>query len=115
MQGFVGALYIASLTESSSYNGRDPSGEWMVLDTICLLCDEVRDATYRINALLQVDENEMRDRDKQGVEDGYISWYLESQSKLHFLRPQKFYWARMRMSVNSHRVHSIFITAEVIR
>ena len=48
----------------------------------------------------------MKDRDKQGMEDvepdmdiaiakqwrafrdGYISWYLESHSKLHFLQPK---------------------------
>jgi len=93
-----------------SFKGSGPSGEWTVSDTIHLLCDEVKDATLRIDRLLHVEENEIMEGQKRGVEDvevdvditiakqwrafrnGYISWHLESQRYgLDFLRPQKFY------------------------
>jgi hypothetical protein len=103
-------LKTQALRSIPSLKGTGPSGEWTVSDTIHLLCDEVRDATLRIDRLLHVEENEMRERQKQGVEDveadvditiakqwrafrnGYISWHLESRRYgLDFLRPQKFY------------------------
>jgi hypothetical protein len=102
-------LKTQALRSIPSFKGTGPSGEWTASDTIHLLCDEVRDATLRIDRLLHVEENEMRERQKQGVEDveadvditiakqwrafrnGYISWHLESRRYgLDFLRPQKF-------------------------
>jgi hypothetical protein len=71
------------MESSPSYNGRDPSGKWMVLDTICLLCDEVD---------VEADMDIAIAKQWRAFRDGYISWYPESQRyKLHFLRPQKFY------------------------
>jgi len=70
------------MESSPSYNGRDPSGKWMVLDTICLLCDKVD---------VEADMDITIAKQWRAFRDGYISWYPESHSKLHFLRPQKFY------------------------
>jgi hypothetical protein len=89
--------------------GSGPSGEWTLTDTFNILCDEVRDATQRIDSLLRLEECEERERNGQylgdaddmdmaiakqwrGWRDGYISWHLESQRyKLDFMRPTQFY------------------------
>jgi hypothetical protein len=89
--------------------GSGRSGEWTLTDTFNVLCDEVRDATQRIDSLLRLEECEERERNGEydgdpddmdmaiarqwrGWRDGYISWHLESQRyKLDFIRPTQFY------------------------
>ncbi|KAF9061709.1 terpenoid synthase [Rhodocollybia butyracea] len=90
--------------------GSGASGKWTVLDTFNLLCNELRDATYRIDEILRLHDCErivkegMDSRDMglsdvdvtialqwRGFRDGYISWHLESQRyKLDFLRSKEF-------------------------
>ncbi|EGN97888.1 hypothetical protein SERLA73DRAFT_74141 [Serpula lacrymans var. lacrymans S7.3] len=86
--------------------------EWTLMDTFNLLCDEVRDATFRIDAMLRLDEVERKlekgERRGHGEEDvdifdetiakqwrlfkdGYISWHLESSRyKLDFLKKAEY-------------------------
>lgn len=87
--------------------GTGPSGEWTPGDTINLLCNEVRDATHRIDKLLKLDEYERSPKDVDDVDvqldmaiakqwrgwrDGYIAWHLECvRYKLDFMRPKQ-YW-----------------------
>ncbi|KAF9061711.1 terpenoid synthase [Rhodocollybia butyracea] len=90
--------------------GSGPSGEWTALDTFNHLCNEVRDAIYRINEILRVQDCEKIVRDGSNgksmglsevdvaialrwrkFKDGYISWHLETpRYKLDFIRPEQF-------------------------
>lgn len=90
--------------------GTGPLGEWTMLDTYGRLCDQVRDATLRIDKLLRLEECEMVENDELRYEDvgleavdvtiamqwreyryGYISWYLECpRYKLEFMRPSTY-------------------------
>lgn len=87
--------------------GTGPLGEWTMVDTYGRLCDQVRDATLRIDKLLRLEECEMVERGELRYEDvgleavdvtiamqwreyrcGYISWHLECpRYKLEFMRP----------------------------
>ncbi|KAF7343863.1 Terpenoid synthase [Mycena sanguinolenta] len=49
---------------SSGVPGTGPNGEWTPYDTLRLLCDEVIEATHRIDGLLRLDECE---REKCGA------------------------------------------------
>ncbi|KAF9067608.1 hypothetical protein BDP27DRAFT_1422769 [Rhodocollybia butyracea] len=91
-------------------NGTGASGEWTVLDTFNLLCNEVREAANRIDEIVRLQDIEkiMRDRSHGGdmglsevdvtialqwreFRDGYISWHLESQRyKLEFIQREQF-------------------------
>lgn len=90
--------------------GTGSHGEWTLSDTFNLFCDEVRDATYRVDEILRLEDCEKIVREGldsgdmglsdidvaialqwRGWRDGYISWHLESQRyKLDFLRPEQF-------------------------
>ncbi|KAF9067449.1 terpenoid synthase [Rhodocollybia butyracea] len=90
--------------------GSGASGEWTVLDTFNLMCDEAKEATYRIDEILRLHECErivkdgLDSRDMglseadvaialqwRGFRDGYVTWHLESQRyKLDFIRPEQF-------------------------
>ncbi|KAF9059690.1 terpenoid synthase [Rhodocollybia butyracea] len=90
--------------------GTSASGEWTVLDTFNLLCNEVREAANRIDEIVRLQDIEtmMRDRSYgrdmglsevdvtialqwREFRDGYISWHLESQRyKLDFIRREQF-------------------------
>jgi hypothetical protein len=92
------------------YRGSGASGEWTALDTFDFFCNQVRDATYRIDEILRLQDCERIVRDKldsrdmglsdtdvtialqwRAFRDGYILWHLESQRyKLDFLRPEQF-------------------------
>ncbi|KAJ7131825.1 isoprenoid synthase domain-containing protein [Mycena crocata] len=79
-------------------------GEWTPYDTFSLLCDEVREATLRIDGLLRLEECERKvcgvtglddiddfdvdvARQWRGWRDGYISWHFECRRyKLDFLK-----------------------------
>ncbi|KAF9049405.1 hypothetical protein BDP27DRAFT_1304729 [Rhodocollybia butyracea] len=100
-------LHTQSLKENS---GTGASGKWTTLDTFNLLCDEVRDATFRIDELLRLQDCERIVRDGldsrdmglsgvditialqwRGFRDGYISWHLKSQRyKLDFIQAEQF-------------------------
>ncbi|KAF7349454.1 Terpenoid synthase [Mycena sanguinolenta] len=88
---------------SSRVHSKGVDGEWTPYDTLQLLCDEIREATYRIDGLLRLDECERKMRGEavesdiddvdveiamqwRGWRDGYISWHLECRRyKLGFL------------------------------
>ncbi|KAF9061712.1 terpenoid synthase [Rhodocollybia butyracea] len=92
------------------YAGSGASGEWTVSDTFNLLCNQVKDATDRIDEILRLQDCERIAREKldsrdiglsdidvtialqwREYRDGYISWHLESQRyKLDFLRLEQF-------------------------
>jgi hypothetical protein len=89
---------------SSRVRGSGEEGEWTAYDTLRLLCDEIREATYRIDGLLRLDECERKLRGEAGLSDidetdieiamqwrgwrdGYISWHLECRRyRLGFLK-----------------------------
>ncbi|KAJ7245609.1 isoprenoid synthase domain-containing protein, partial [Mycena haematopus] len=89
---------------SSGVSGSGANGEWTAYDTLRLLCDEIREATHRIDGLLRLEECERKVRGKavmsdidevdveiamqwRGWRDGYISWHLECKRyKLEFLK-----------------------------
>ncbi|KAJ6503752.1 isoprenoid synthase domain-containing protein [Mycena sanguinolenta] len=89
---------------SSGVPGNGADGEWTPYDTLRLLCDEVKEATLRIDGLLRLDECERKLRGEavesdidavdveiamqwRGWRDGYISWHLECRRyKLDFLK-----------------------------
>ncbi|KAJ7245608.1 isoprenoid synthase domain-containing protein [Mycena haematopus] len=89
---------------SSGVSRSGANGEWTAYDTLRLLCDEIREATHRIDGLLRLEvcerkvrgEAVMSDIDEVDVEiamqwrgwrDGYISWHLECRRyKLEFLK-----------------------------
>ncbi|KAJ6503883.1 isoprenoid synthase domain-containing protein [Mycena sanguinolenta] len=89
---------------SSGVPGTGPNGEWTPYDTLRLLCDELREATHRIDGLLRLDECERKlrgeavesDVDEEdmviamqwsGWRHGYVSWHLECRRyKLGFLK-----------------------------
>ncbi|EGN91850.1 hypothetical protein SERLA73DRAFT_173285 [Serpula lacrymans var. lacrymans S7.3] len=94
-----------------SASRKGSQGGWTLMDTFNLLCDEVREATFRIDAMLRLGEVEKRlasgERQRHGEEgvcmtvdeaiakqwrgfrDGYISWHLESRRyKLDFLKAE---------------------------
>jgi hypothetical protein len=100
-------LRTQSLRSVNAGKGSGPNGEWTTTDTIQLLCREVREATWRVDSLLQP-ENEMGDHSRlgltdadvdiaiakqwRGFRDGYISWHFECQRyQLDFLRHDKFF------------------------
>ncbi|KAK7046466.1 terpenoid synthase [Favolaschia claudopus] len=83
---------------SMCMSGSGPGGTWTPYDTLRLLCDELRDATRRVDGLLRLEEcerkielqgesgltlNDIDDVDVtiamqwRGWRDGYISWHLE--------------------------------------
>ncbi|KAJ7708635.1 terpenoid synthase [Mycena metata] len=84
-------------TRSLSSSGAHGSGvdeEWTAHDTLLLLCDEIRAATYRIDRMLRLEECEAKIRGEtgnfdidevdleiarqwRGWRDGYISWHFE--------------------------------------
>ncbi|KAJ7748359.1 terpenoid synthase [Mycena metata] len=84
-------------TRSLSSSGARGSGvdeEWTAHDTLLLLCDEIRAATYRIDRMLRLEECEAKMRGEtgnvdidevdleiarqwRGWRDGYISWHFE--------------------------------------
>jgi len=84
-------------TRSLSSSGARGSGvgeKWTAHDTLLLLCDEVRAATYRIDRMLRLEECEAKMRGETGIgevdevdleiarqwrgwRDGYISWHFE--------------------------------------
>lgn len=86
----------------------DSNGKWSLLETFGRLCDEVRDATFRVDNILRLEDCERVERGEVGKEevnllpddvtmamqwrqfrDGYISWYLEDpRYKLEFMRPE---------------------------
>lgn len=86
----------------------DFGDSWTVSDTFNLLCNEVRDAAYRIDEVLRLHDCERMTKEGlecaglsevdmaialqwRGWRDGYVSWHLESQRyKLDFLRPKQF-------------------------
>ncbi|KAF8149198.1 hypothetical protein K438DRAFT_1625174, partial [Mycena galopus ATCC 62051] len=96
-------LRTRSLT-SSGVRSNGVDGEWTCYDTLRLLCDEIREATHRIDGLLRLDECERKLRGESGLNDidetdieiamqwrgwrdGYISWHLECRRyKLDFLK-----------------------------
>ncbi|KAJ7642326.1 isoprenoid synthase domain-containing protein [Mycena polygramma] len=86
--------------------GSGPAGEWTPDDTLHLLCEEVLEATRRVDGVLRLEECERKTRGEIGPEasggvdeldveiakqwrawrDGYISWHLECRRyKLDFL------------------------------
>ncbi|KAK7046474.1 terpenoid synthase [Favolaschia claudopus] len=89
---------------SMCMSGSGPDGIWTPYDTLKLLCDELRDATHRIDGLLRLEECEKKLQGESGLNDiddvditiamqwrgwrhGYISWHLECRRyKLDFLR-----------------------------
>ncbi|KAF8193219.1 hypothetical protein K438DRAFT_2132881 [Mycena galopus ATCC 62051] len=95
---------IPDLTFYIVIRGRGEEGEWTAYDTLRLLCDEIREATYRIDGLLRLDECERKLRGEAGLSDidetdieiamqwrgwrdGYISWHLECRRyRLGFLK-----------------------------
>ncbi|KAJ6571451.1 terpenoid synthase [Mycena capillaripes] len=87
----------------SGVRGNGSAGEWTSNDTFGLLCDEIREATRRIDGLLRLDECERKARGEAGVSvdevdvqiakqwrgfrDGYISWHFECRRyKLEFMK-----------------------------
>ncbi|KAJ7604417.1 isoprenoid synthase domain-containing protein [Mycena polygramma] len=91
---------------SAGKQGSGPAGEWTTDDTLHLLCEEVLEATRRVDGVLRLEECERKTRgemvpegsdgvDELDVEiakqwrawrDGYISWHLECRRyKLDFL------------------------------
>lgn len=82
--------------------------EWTLLDTFHLLCDEVRDAIYRVDEILRLHDCERMTKEElegaglsdidvaialqwRGWRDGYISWHLESQRyELDSILPKEF-------------------------
>ncbi|KAK7048895.1 terpenoid synthase [Favolaschia claudopus] len=97
-------LRTRSIAASGSMAGTGPKGTWTPYDTLRLLCDELRDATHRIDGLLRLEECERKLRGESGLNDiddvdvtiamqwrgwrhGYISWHLECRRyKLDFLK-----------------------------
>ncbi|KAJ7729390.1 isoprenoid synthase domain-containing protein [Mycena maculata] len=93
---------------SSGVHGSGISGEWTLYDTFGLLCDELVEATRRIDGLLRVEEcerkargeSELNDLDEvdvalakqwRGWRDGYISWHFECRRyKLDSMRTAVF-------------------------
>ncbi|KAJ6570879.1 isoprenoid synthase domain-containing protein [Mycena vulgaris] len=89
---------------SAGAEGNGIAGEWTPHDTLCLLCDEIREAVRRIDGLLRLEECERKtggatgrdDFDEvdleiakqwRGWRDGYISWHFECRRyKLDFLK-----------------------------
>ncbi|KAF9067448.1 terpenoid synthase [Rhodocollybia butyracea] len=91
-------------------SGTGASGEWTVFDTFSLMCEEAKEAAYRIDEILRLYDCERIVRDGldsgdmglsevdvaialqwRGFRDGYISWHLEAQRyKLDFIRPEQF-------------------------
>ncbi|KAJ7881253.1 isoprenoid synthase domain-containing protein [Mycena leptocephala] len=90
---------------SSGVRGSGTTGDWTSYDTLQLLCDEIREATHRIDGLLRLEECEKKMRGEAGLSDidevdveiakqwrgfrdGYISWHFECRRyKLGFMKP----------------------------
>jgi hypothetical protein len=99
-------LQTQSFHSLNAGKGSGPDGEWTTIDTIRVLCGEVREAVHRVDALLQVDNATSEDcelglgdderavdiaiaRQWKAFRDGYISWHFECQRyKLDFLRSE---------------------------
>ena len=78
---------------SAGKRGSGPAGEWTAHDTLRLLCQELLEATRRVDGVLRLEECErkMRGEVSDGVDDldveiakqwrgwrdGYISWHFE--------------------------------------
>lgn len=93
---------------SAGARGTGLDGEWTRYDTFHLLCDEMREATRRIDGLLRLEECERKIRGEAGCgdvdevdveiakqwrgwRDGYISWHFECRRyKLGFMKPAVF-------------------------
>ncbi|KAJ7242651.1 hypothetical protein C8J57DRAFT_1243853 [Mycena rebaudengoi] len=89
---------------SAGAHGKGISGDWTTNDTFNLLCDEMREATHRIDGLLRLDDCKRKLKGKTGLDDldeadvqtamqwrsfrdGYISWHLECRRyRLEFLK-----------------------------
>lgn len=85
--------------------GTGPNGSWTLLDTYGRLCDETRDAIFRVDELLRLEEcekiakGELRGEEVglsptdvtiamqwRDYRDGYVSFHLEEQRyKMAFL------------------------------
>ncbi|KAJ7464848.1 isoprenoid synthase domain-containing protein [Mycena galericulata] len=91
----------------SEARGSGIAGEWTPYDTLHLLCEEVKEATLRIDGMLRLEECERAMRGETGLgvdevdiqiakqwrgwRDGYISWHFECRRyKLDFLKPVVF-------------------------
>lgn len=103
-------IHLRSKSLKDHYKGElKDSGEWTVSDTFGLLCDELRDAVFRIDEILRLHDCEKMTRDElksagltdvdvaialqwRGWRDGYISWHLESPEryKLDFIEVKQF-------------------------
>ena len=90
--------------------GSGPLGEWTLLDTFNRLCDETRDAAFRVDELLRLEECEMivkgeKDCADVGLStadvtmaiqwrafrDGYVSYHLECpRYKMDFMELSEF-------------------------
>ncbi|KAK6971745.1 terpenoid synthase [Favolaschia claudopus] len=93
-----------STAASGNMLGTGPDGIWTCYDTLRVLCDEIRDATHRIDGLLRLEECERKLRGDDSVSEiddidiavamqwrgwrhGFISYHLECRRyKLDFLR-----------------------------
>ncbi|KAJ7511371.1 terpenoid synthase [Mycena galericulata] len=89
---------------SSGARGSGIAGEWTPYDTLHLLCEEIKEATLRIDRMLRLEECERAIGGETGLDvdevdiqiaeqwrgwrDGYISWHFECRRyKLDFLKP----------------------------
>ncbi|KAJ7865027.1 terpenoid synthase [Mycena olivaceomarginata] len=89
---------------ASGERGSGHAGKWTHYDTFQLLCEELRQATRRIDGLLRLEECERRMRGDPGMDgideldiqlakqwrkfrDGYVSWHVECRRyKLDFIK-----------------------------
>jgi hypothetical protein len=89
---------------ASGERGSGHAGKWTHYDTFQLLCEELKQATRRIDGLLRLEECERRMRGDLGMDgideldiqlakqwrkfrDGYISWHVECRRyKLDFMK-----------------------------
>ncbi|KAK6992657.1 terpenoid synthase [Favolaschia claudopus] len=97
-------LRTRSISSSGKRLGTGVDGTWTPYDTLRMLCDELGEATRRIDGLLRLEECERKLRGELGLSDideidvaiamqwrgwrdGYISWHLECRRyKLEFLK-----------------------------
>lgn len=95
-----------SVVRGEDGSGTGPTGEWTLMDTFGCLCDEMRDATLRVDKQLRLDICERIERGElfcadvglemedveiarqwRGYRHGFISWHLETpRYKMDFLK-----------------------------